>query len=159
MTKLNVSQAARATGKNRTMLYRHMSSGKLSAEKDATDNPVIDVSELQRVYGTVKIDAAPATVKQTVDAAPATVKQTDEKPQSDSRRAEAEFQMLQLKLDHAEQERDAERERRQRAENEAERLLGIVETQTRQLAAPREEVAPTEERKSQRGFWGRLFGQ
>lgn len=148
MTKLNVSQAARATGKNRTTLYRHMSSGKLSVEKDATDNPVIDVSELERVYGTVKMDAAPATVKQ-----------TDEKPQSDSRQSEAEFQMLQLKLDHAEQERDAERERRQRAENEAERLLGIVETQTRQLAAPREEVAPTEERKSQRGFWGRLFGQ
>lgn len=148
MTKLNVSQAARATGKNRTTLYRHMSSGKLSAEKDATDNPVIDVSELQRVYGTVKIDAAPATVKQ-----------TDEKLQSDSRQSEAEFQMLQLKLDHAEQERDAERERRQRAENEAERLLGIVEAQTRQLAAPREEVAPTEGRKSQRGFWGRLFGQ
>ncbi len=148
MAKLNVSQAARAVGKERTTLHRHIKAGKLTVEKDALGNPAIDVSELQRVYGTVKMDVAPATVKQ-----------NDEKPQSDPRWAEAEFQMLQLKLDHAKQERDAERERRQRAENEAERLLGIVETQTRQLEAPREEVAPAEGQKSQRGFWGRLFGQ
>lgn len=58
MAKLNLSQAAKVVGKNRVTLWRHINSGKLSAERDREGNPLVDTSELIRVYGELK---APAT--------------------------------------------------------------------------------------------------
>jgi len=54
MTKLNLSQAAKAVGKNRVTLWRHINTGKLSAERDRDGNPLVDTSELLRVYGELK---------------------------------------------------------------------------------------------------------
>jgi hypothetical protein len=51
MAKLNLSQAAKVTGKNRTTIWRHVNSGKLSAERDRDGLPFVDTSELIRVYG------------------------------------------------------------------------------------------------------------
>jgi uncharacterized protein (UPF0276 family) len=51
MAQINLTQAAKLTGKNRTTIWRHIKSGKLSASKDFDDNPVVDTSELMRVYG------------------------------------------------------------------------------------------------------------
>jgi hypothetical protein len=51
MAKLNLSQAAKVTGKNRTTIWRHINSGKLSAERDRDGLPFVDTSELIRVYG------------------------------------------------------------------------------------------------------------
>ena len=90
MTKLNISRASRATGKNRTTLYRHIESGKLSSEKDGTGNTVIDVSELQRVYGELNLDAINVTVANSTDRV---AKQQSETPKNDN-----ELQLLKLKL-------------------------------------------------------------
>lgn len=54
MTKLNLSQAAKVVGKNRVTLWRHINAGKLSAERDRDGNPLVDTSELLRVYGELK---------------------------------------------------------------------------------------------------------
>lgn len=51
MAKLNLSQAAKAVGKNRVTIWRHINSGKVSAERDRDGNPFIDTSELLRAYG------------------------------------------------------------------------------------------------------------
>jgi hypothetical protein len=51
MAKLNLSQAAKVTGKNRTTIWRHINSGKLSAERNRDGLPFVDTSELIRVYG------------------------------------------------------------------------------------------------------------
>jgi hypothetical protein len=51
MAKLNLSQAAKVTGKNRTTIWRHIHSGKLSIERDRDGLPFVDTSELIRVYG------------------------------------------------------------------------------------------------------------
>lgn len=59
MAKLNLSQAAKATGKNRTTIWRHVKSGKLSSERDIDGMPFIDTSELLRVYGELKSIATP----------------------------------------------------------------------------------------------------
>jgi hypothetical protein len=59
MAKLNLSQAAKAVGKNRTTIWRHIKSGKLSCEKDIDDMPLVDTSELLRVYGEIKNNATP----------------------------------------------------------------------------------------------------
>jgi predicted site-specific integrase-resolvase len=49
--KLTTQQAAQATGKSRSTIWRSAKSGKVSAERTATGDYVIDVSELERVFG------------------------------------------------------------------------------------------------------------
>lgn len=51
MAKLNISQAATATGKSRKTIERAVKSGTLSATKNVVGTYDIDVSELLRVYG------------------------------------------------------------------------------------------------------------
>lgn len=63
MTKLNLSQAAKAVGKNRVTIWRHINTGKLSAERDRDGNPLVDTSELLRVYGEIKKPATPSNTK------------------------------------------------------------------------------------------------
>lgn len=47
----NLSEAARLVEINRTTLWRHIKQGKLSAGKDALNKPLVETSELIRVYG------------------------------------------------------------------------------------------------------------
>lgn len=54
MAKVGAQRAAELTGKSRSTIQRAMNNGKLSCEKDENDRRVIDVSELERVYGLVK---------------------------------------------------------------------------------------------------------
>lgn len=153
MSKLNISEAARATDKPRSTIQRNIKKGVLSAEKDATGRTVIDVSELQRVFGNLDMDAVASGAEQ-----------TEAKEQSTTGQNGAEMELLRLKLEYAERERD-ETQRRERDQanqhrEERDRLLSIIEAQTSQikaLAAPAESAKePTPEPK--RGFWQRLFG-
>lgn len=54
-TRLNLTQAAKAVGVTRRTLYNHINQGKVTASRDEKNNPVIDVSELIRVYGNVNL--------------------------------------------------------------------------------------------------------
>lgn len=54
MPKVSLSEAARLTGKSRVTIHRHIDKGRLSKELDGTGSPVIDIAELERVYGTLK---------------------------------------------------------------------------------------------------------
>lgn len=56
MAKLSISAAARAVGKNRTTIYRHIEKGLLSTSKDAKGNHEIDTAELLRVFGELVTD-------------------------------------------------------------------------------------------------------
>jgi hypothetical protein len=152
MSKLNISEAARATDKPRSTIQRNIKKGVLSAEKDATGRTVIDVSELQRVFGNLDMDAVAGGAEQ-----------TEAKEQSATPKNQAEMELLQLKLAYAERERDEaqrrEREQSQQFREERDRLLGIIETQTKQIAAispPVEFQEPTPSER--RGFWKRMFG-
>lgn len=57
MTQVTVSEAARLTGKARATLQRHIKNGTVSVTRDKRGNPLIDPSELIRVYGEFKIDS------------------------------------------------------------------------------------------------------
>ena len=57
MAKINLSKAAELVGKDRTTIWRHVKSGKLSIERDADRLPFVDTSELIRVYGEIKLNA------------------------------------------------------------------------------------------------------
>ena len=150
MAKISISEAARLTGKNRTTLHRHIKSGKLSKFLDNDNAPLLDTSELMRVYPTFKAPVAPQQV--------AGVLQNNSKQQLATGDATAEIEILKLKLQHAEEKiaieegRRHESERREReAKDEVNRLLNIVEKHTYLLAA-----APEQE-SVKKSWWQRVF--
>lgn len=51
--KHNISEAARIVKKSRSTIHRHIKQGKLSKEEDEDGMPVVDTSELHRVYGMI----------------------------------------------------------------------------------------------------------
>ena len=53
---LNLSQAARAVGKSRSTINRDIKKGKVSADRDGRGQPVIQLAELERAYGTVQVE-------------------------------------------------------------------------------------------------------
>ena len=53
MAKVGAQRAADLTGKSKSTIQRAMNSGKLSYEMDANKRRIIDVSELERVFGLV----------------------------------------------------------------------------------------------------------
>ncbi|NQZ14292.1 MAG: entry exclusion 1 domain-containing protein [Alphaproteobacteria bacterium] len=51
MAKVGAQRAAELTGKSKSTIQRAMNSGKLSYELDTNNRRIIDVSELERVFG------------------------------------------------------------------------------------------------------------
>jgi hypothetical protein len=61
MAKVGAQRAAELTGRSKSTIQRSMNSGKLSYELDANDRRIIDVSELERVFGLAPQGAAQST--------------------------------------------------------------------------------------------------
>ena len=51
MAKVGAQRAAVLTGRSKSTVQRAMNAGKLSYEQDANGRRIIDVSELERVFG------------------------------------------------------------------------------------------------------------
>lgn len=68
MAKVGAQRAAELTGRSKSTIQRAMNAGKLSYEKDSNDRRVVDVSELDRVFGLLPQDTAPKTANVTVQA-------------------------------------------------------------------------------------------
>ncbi|SKC20875.1 hypothetical protein [Dyadobacter psychrophilus] len=158
MARISISEAARLTGKNRSTLHRHIKSGKLSKHLDDDNNPLLDTSELSRIYQSFKVHVALPQV--------GVISQSNSMQQAATpnkiRNAAAEIELLKLKLQHAEEKVSTEENRRheseqreQEAKEEIGRLLAIVEKQTYLLAAPPKVDLP--EKQSPKGWFRRLF--
>jgi hypothetical protein len=66
-TKLNLSKAARAVGVSRTTIQKYIKNGKLSAEQSPLGSPLVDVAELNRVFGGVKGDGEKRTFEERIE--------------------------------------------------------------------------------------------
>ena len=55
--KVSITKAAELAGVSRTTLYNDMNSGKVTFVSSGKNKKVIDVSELERVYGSIKINS------------------------------------------------------------------------------------------------------
>lgn len=157
MPKVNISEAARLTGKARVTIHRHIGSGKLTKEFDGTGNPVVDVAELERVYGPLKQPDLSQDVTQL----------QPETPSNDN--------LLQRELEILREERERERRQlsqqiedlrhdRDDARAERDRLLKVIEEQAgsfRVLTDQRQKPEPAPEQEPQRraGLFARLFGK
>lgn len=113
--KLSISEAARRAGVNRTTLHRRIEKGELSKEIGDDGKPVIDLSELARLYpAVVKAEQAQQSRQQSVQHA-------NEHHATDA--LLRENSLLRETVDDLRRERD--------------RLLGVVETQTKLISDQR----------------------
>ena len=132
-TKFNVAGAAELAGVTRQTIHRFIKNGKLSAEKTVDGRTIIDKSELLRVFPNLVTPDAPHKLQ-------------NETPQVVTI-LQSQNEMLQRELDVTRQARERDREEYR---HEIDRLLGIIESHTRLLAAPKE----PEPKKT---FWQRWF--
>ncbi len=116
MAKHSISEAARITGKSRSTIHRHIKSGQLSKELSNDGSPVIDTSELQRVYG----------LKQS--------QHTRDTPQKEQPETPPDTSSLQVEIDALKRENEQLREDRDRWASQAENLTRLL---THQKPEPR----------------------
>ncbi len=97
MAKVTLQRAAELTGKARSTIHRAMASGRLSFEKDGNGDRLVDVSELERVFG-ISPERNDAPALQQDDTHP-----SEMRTQLELSRLKAE--MLQERLDEMREER------------------------------------------------------
>ncbi len=116
MAKVGAQRAAELTGKSKSTVQRAMNSGKLSFELDANGRRVIDVSELERVFG-LKGDAAKSTNNN--------VEHELEKAASllEMERMKMRIQMLEKQLETAEEQIDDLKSQRDQWQKQASQVL------------------------------------
>lgn len=142
MTQLSIQSAADRAGVTRQTIYKKINDGELSATIDNRGNKQIDVSELLRVYP--NLSSSDVQAKATVH------KLRHVKTSSDTGVLQLELERAKMQLELRDRElqlaqeriaelksREAESKSRERdAQEEKQRLLGVIESQTRLLAAP-----------------------
>lgn len=139
MALLNISQAAKAAGKDRNTIKRYMKDGRLSSTRDGCDKVVIDSAELVRVFGALVSDG-------TNDAPGST---PAESPEIDSIH-QLTIETLVQQLNAAEDREKAALER----EDWLKRQLEAEQERSRELE--RRMLPPGE---PQKGFLARLLGR
>lgn len=139
-TRLNLTQAAKAAGITRRTLYNHINQGKVTASRDGKSNPVIDVSELIRVYGNVSL---PVKKIPTVSHRKNTQENFTPEPLEAVR---LELADLKASVTLLLEDKVAREQERQRHENERLQLQEEISRLTSELDAER-----------RKGFWSRVF--
>lgn len=135
MPKINISQAAKMTGKTRTTIYKKIKSGELSAELGSDGNRLIDTAELLRVFGEL---VTPDTVS--ID-----VYGIQQETPRVTPLLERQISLLEAENKRLHEQIEADR-------REKERLLGLLEKQTLLLTYTQQEPTP------KTSFWQRVFG-
>jgi hypothetical protein len=143
MAKVNISQAAHMAGVSRPTIHKKINAGQLSVEK-LDGKTLIDVSELERVFGTL---STPGTMKPPRQDGHADTAQIATILQSQIARLERELEVIRQERDSEKHAREREREEHR---TERERLHGIIEKQTLLLPAAKEP-------EQKKGWWRRLF--
>lgn len=142
MALLNISQAAKAAGKDRNTIKRYMRDGRLSSSKDGCDKVVIDSAELVRVFGALVSDGSTDAPDKT----------STESPENNSIH-QLTIETLVQQLEAAQQRETAALER----EEWLKRQLEEEKERSRELE--RRMLPPGEDTPSKKpGFFRRIFG-
>ncbi len=130
MAKVGAQRAAVLTGKSKSTIQRAMNSGKLSYALDQNDRRVIDVSELERVFG-----IKPESLNANSGDAPAAVQDDIEKE-----RLSLEIKLLELRLENAQEQIEDLRDQRDKWENQANQVLLTTQHTHKQIEDLRIEI-------------------
>lgn len=149
MSKLSFSEAAKQGFASRPTLYRKWKTGELSVEA-ADAGPLVDVSELVRVFGEPGKAVTRRPGKKESDSRYKAVKRETETEAETAERYRIETETLRAELAAARENLERERAAAERERQNADRLLALLEQSQRQL---------TDQRTKSGGFFRRLFGK
>lgn len=148
IAQLSVKQAADRVGLSRQTMFRHIKDGKISATTNHAGQKQINIAELLRVFGELQPETAtPETVidrarqkprdKETTPATTTTVAY-----QIELVRLQAQLDIKKAELELAKERINELKAREHSAGEEKNRLLTLIEQQSRLLAAPTPKPAP-----------------
>ncbi|MCB1591234.1 MAG: entry exclusion 1 domain-containing protein [Alphaproteobacteria bacterium] len=141
MAKVGAQRAAVLTGKSKSTIQRAMNSGKLSYSLDQNDRRVIDVSELERVFG-----IRPESLQADAPAKASSDTQLD----IDKERLTLEVKLLELRLENAQEQIEDLKGQRDKWENQASQVLLTTQHTHQQLEDLRTDLREMEEKISSR---------
>ena len=143
MAKVGAQRAAELTGKSKSTIQRAMNNGKLSFEMDSNDRRVIDVSELERVFGLKQESATSST---------ASVEQELEKATQmlEMERMKMQLKGMEQQLFAAEEQISDLKEQRDKWQKQADQVLITSQYSQKQAEDMRTEIKEREERARQR---------
>ena len=139
MAKVGAQRAAVLTGKSKSTIQRAMNSGKLSYELDQNKRRIIDVSELERVFG----------IKQT-SPEPNKSEKGDIEAAVERERMAMQIKMLEQQLSTASEHIDDLKDQRDKWEKQASQVLITSQYSQRQAEELRAQIKEREERARQR---------
>lgn len=141
MAKVGAQRAAVLTGKSKSTIQRAMNSGKLSYEVDQNKRRIIDVSELERVFGIKKQEERQEPVKVDQSAIDAAV---------EKERMAMQIKMLEQQLTNAKENLDDLKDQRDKWEKQASQVLITSQYSQKQAEELRAQIKEREERARQR---------
>lgn len=145
MAKVGAQRAAELTGKSKSTIQRAMNNGKLSFENDNNNRRVIDVSELERVFGLEKQsgsnNSASATVEHELEKA---------KQMLEMERMKMQMKSLEDQLASANEQIDDLKEQRNKWQKQADQVLITSQYSQKQAEDYRNEVKDRERKTEER---------
>lgn len=118
MPKHSISEAAKLAGVSRSHFYKKfIRPGGISVEKDKDDNPVIDTSEIMRVFGGIHQDTSASVSKIQTDTPENDIKNTA---------LQVEIQLLREQLTAAQERERIANERENRLMNQIDQLTTAI---------------------------------
>ncbi len=142
MAKVGAQRAAVLTGKSKSTIQRAMNSGKLSYELDQNKRRIIDVSELERVFGIKQTSAEPNNSK--------SIENKDIEAAVERERMMMQIKMLEQQLSTATEHIDDLKDQRDKWEKQASQVLITSQYSQRQAEELRAQIKEREERARQR---------
>ncbi|MCK5373943.1 MAG: entry exclusion 1 domain-containing protein [Alphaproteobacteria bacterium] len=148
MAKVGAQRAAVLTGKSKSTIQRAMNSGKLSYELDQNKRRIIDVSELERVFGIVQTNPQPTTT--TAVATPSKPKSQDLETILEKERMAMQIKLLENQLSTSQDQIDDLRDQRDKWEKQASQMLITSQYSQRQAEDLRAQIKERAERARQK---------
>ncbi len=142
MAKVGAQRAATLTGKSKSTVQRAMNSGKLSFELDQNKRRVIDVSELERVFGIKQQNVKEST--------PVKVEAKEISEMVEKERMKMQIKMLEQQLMTAEERIDDLMDQRDKWEKQASQVLITSQYSQKQAEELRAQIKEREDRARQR---------
>ncbi len=142
MAKVGAQRAAILTGKSKSTIQRAMNSGKLSFELDQNKRRVIDISELERVFGIKQQNVQ--------EAAPMKAEAKEIEEAVEKERMKMQIQMLEQQLMVASDRLEDLRDQRDKWERQASQILITSQYSQKQAEELRAQIKEREERARQR---------
>ncbi len=142
MAKVGAQRAAVLTGKSKSTIQRAMNSGKLSFELDQNKRRIIDVSELERVFGIQQTATEPQKIE--------TVSTTQIDEAVEQERTRMKVKMLEEQLETAQELIDDLKSQRDKWEKQASQVLLTSQYSQKQAEELQAQIKEREERIKQR---------